>query len=52
VVTTAYLITIERDLDIITSDILRESLTQVKEMKQLALKEVGVTSAPTEDMFS
>ena len=52
VVTTAYLITIERDLDKITSNVLRESLTQVKEMKQLALKEIGVTSAPTEDMFS
>lgn len=52
VVTAAYLITIERDLDKITSEVLMESLTQVKEMKQLALKEIGVTNAPSGEMFS
>ena len=52
IVTTAYLITIERELNKITSDVLMESLTQVKEMKQLALKEIGVTDAPSGDMFS
>jgi len=52
VVTTAYLITLERKLDKITVDVFQESLTQVKEMKKLALKEIGVTTAPTGDMFS
>ena len=34
------------------ASVLMESLTQVKEMKQLALKEIGVTNAPSGDMFS
>ena len=52
VVTTAYLITLERELDSIKADVLMESLTQVKEMKEIALKEIGISTAPTGDMFS
>ena len=52
VVTTAYLITLENGAGAITSAVLEESLNQVKEMKQIALKEIGVTATPTSEMFS
>lgn len=52
IVTTAYLITLENGDTKITSDVLMEALTQVKEMKQVALKEIGITTASTGDMFS
>ena len=52
VVTTAYLITIENGDEEITSKVLEESLNQVKKMKEIALKEIGVTATPTSEMFS
>jgi len=52
VVTTAYLITIENGDKEITSKVLEESLNQVKKMKEIALKEIGVTATPTSEMFS
>ena len=52
VVTTAYLISVEEGVEQITQKYLEESLKQVMEMKQLALKEIGISSTPSEDMFS
>ena len=52
VVTTAYLITIENGDEAITAKVLDESLNQVKKMKEIALKEIGVTATPTSEMFS
>ena len=51
-VTTANLISLEEGVEQITQKYLEESLKQVMEMKQLALKEIGISSTPSEDMFS
>lgn len=52
VVTTAYLITMEKNKKFITQDTLSEALKQVQEMKHIALSEIGTNPVSSEEMFS
>ena len=52
VVTNAYLMALETDAGVITDAIITEALGQVVGMRDTALQEIGVTTSPSNDMFS